>query len=145
MICTECNASFDPRHPKQRFCSPRCRYRNRDALPHRREYDRDRHRERREADTAAPTGWHNAKATAAWYGVEYEEFPREEIYERDGWVCGLCGDDIDRTLSWPDPKSASIDHVIPWSRGGAHTRANVQAACLDCNLRKGAANERAAA
>ncbi len=47
--------------------------------------------------------------------------------------------------AWPDPKSASIDHVVPWSRGGAHTRGNVQAACLDCNLRKGAPDELAAA
>lgn len=32
----------------------------------------------------------------------------------------------------------SMDHVIPLSRGGRHTKANVEPACLRCNRRKGA-------
>lgn len=31
---------------------------------------------------------------------------------------------------------ATIDHVIPLSRGGEHLPANVQAACLRCNSAK---------
>lgn len=33
---------------------------------------------------------------------------------------------------------ASLDHIIPLSRGGHHTADNVQAAHLACNHRKGA-------
>lgn len=145
MNCAECASPFEPRHVTQLFCSARCRYRNRDARPHRREYDRSRHRDRREMDVAAPTGWRNAKATAAWYGVDYEEFDRDEIFERDAWTCGICCEPIDPYLAYPEPLSASIDHVVPWSRGGAHTRENSQAAHLVCNLQKGAQVEMIAA
>jgi 5-methylcytosine-specific restriction endonuclease McrA len=33
--------------------------------------------------------------------------------------------------------SASVDHIIPLVLGGEHSMANVQAAHLVCNLRKG--------
>lgn len=67
-----------------------------------------------------------------------EDFTREEIFERDGWTCGLCAEPIDQDLSYPDPMSASLDHVIPLALGGEHSRANAQAAHLSCNSRKGA-------
>lgn len=137
MICAECGHGFGAKR-QRKFCSDRCRYKHRDARPHRRDYDRRRHRERRQADIAAPTGWHNARATAEWYGVEYEDFDKLEIFERDGWSCGICGGGIPKELNYPDPESASIDHIVPWSRGGSHTRANTQAAHLRCNQQKGA-------
>lgn len=55
-----------------------------------------------------------------------------------GW-CGLCGEPIDPDATWPDPAMASVDHIVPVSRGGKHERANVQAAHLGCNVHKGAA------
>jgi 5-methylcytosine-specific restriction endonuclease McrA len=33
--------------------------------------------------------------------------------------------------------AATVDHVVPRSRGGAHTWTNVIAACAQCNARKG--------
>lgn len=65
-----------------------------------------------------------------------ERFSSREIFERDGWLCGICRDAIDRALTWPQPESASLDHVIPIARGGGHTRENSQASHLRCNLRK---------
>lgn len=70
-------------------------------------------------------------------GAMVESFQSEEVYERDGWICGLCLEPVDRELRWPDPMSASLDHVIPLSKGGEHSRANTQLAHLDCNVRKG--------
>ena len=67
-----------------------------------------------------------------------EKFLDWEIFERDGWMCGLCQESIDSEIRWPDPLSVSLDHVIPVSKGGAHTRQNVQAAHLKCNLEKSA-------
>jgi 5-methylcytosine-specific restriction endonuclease McrA len=67
-----------------------------------------------------------------------ERFTRREVLERDEFVCGICLKKIDDALAHPDPWSASLDHVIPLSRGGAHTMANAQAAHLDCNRRKAA-------
>lgn len=66
-----------------------------------------------------------------------EPFTNIEIFERDGWECGLCGQHVDRELRHPDPLSPSLDHVVPLSVGGAHARENVQLAHLTCNVRKG--------
>jgi ribosomal protein S27E len=69
-------------------------------------------------------------------GVDFESFLSEEIFQRDKWVCGVCRRRISRRLRHPHPMSASLDHVIPLSKGGSHTRANARAAHLRCNLRR---------
>ena len=61
-----------------------------------------------------------------------------DIYERDHWTCQLCMEPLDRTAASPDWWSASIDHIVPISRGGADTPDNVQASHRICNIRKGA-------
>lgn len=79
---------------------------------------------------------HDARRRARLREAFVEDFTREEIYERDGWICGICEEPIDQSLSYPDPMSASLDHVMPLARGGEHSRANAQAAHLRCNVRK---------
>lgn len=64
------------------------------------------------------------------------DFKREDIFERDGWLCQLCCEEIDRSLRWPHPNCATIDHKVPLSVGGQHRADNVQAAHLGCNSRK---------
>ncbi|MEU9611901.1 HNH endonuclease [Streptomyces sp. NPDC048209] len=66
-----------------------------------------------------------------------ETFAPSEVHSRDRWTCQLCLLPIDPSIAWPDTMSASIDHVIPLSRGGAHSMANVQSAHLGCNCSKG--------
>lgn len=68
---------------------------------------------------------------------EAESFDREEIAERDGWRCGLCQRRVGKSYVWPDPRSASIDHIEPLSVGGKHRRENVILAHLGCNQSKG--------
>lgn len=60
-----------------------------------------------------------------------------DIYERDGWRCHICRRSVLRDKAWPHPRSPSIDHLIPLTRGGAHEPTNVKAACLRCNVSKG--------
>lgn len=52
-------------------------------------------------------------------------------------ICGLCGEPMDRAILWPDPLSKSLDHIHPLSRGGHHTKENLQWAHLFCNISKG--------
>lgn len=66
-----------------------------------------------------------------------ERFDPREIYERDHWTCGICNGSVDPTLEHPHPLSASLDHVIPVSLGGDHTRANTRCTHLTCNVRRG--------
>lgn len=78
-----------------------------------------------------------AKRRATERGAYVEQVDRFEIFQRDGWMCMLCGDPLHRDEVAPHPWSPSIDHVIPLARGGTHERANVQAAHFWCNSVKG--------
>lgn len=81
------------------------------------------------------TGDHRSRADL--YGVEYEPIDRLEIFERDDWTCGICRLPVEQGLAFPDPGSATLDHVVPMSRGGGHVPANVQLAHFYCNTVKG--------
>ncbi|WP_414056411.1 HNH endonuclease [Prescottella equi] len=59
------------------------------------------------------------------------------IAARDRWHCHLCGGKVRESLVYPHPNSASLDHVIPLSCGGAHDPSNVALAHLACNVAKG--------
>ena len=50
---------------------------------------------------------------------------RRAVFARDEWTCQYCGS-----------QAENLDHVVPRSRGGAHTWDNVVAACRHCNSRK---------
>ena len=65
-----------------------------------------------------------------------EVIDRLEVFAAGEWVCQLCKTAVDPSLKYPDPLSASLDHIQPLSLGGSHTRANVQLAHLECNVRK---------
>lgn len=67
-----------------------------------------------------------------------ERFDPIEVYERDDWMCQICGSEVESAVLYPDPFSASLDHVIALSRGGDHTRQNTVLAHLRCNLMKAA-------
>lgn len=69
-----------------------------------------------------------------------ERFWRKTIYKRDNWICGICDKPVDPDLDWPDPQSASLDHIIPLSHDGEHIRANVRLTHLHCNVTRGVGN-----
>ena len=52
-------------------------------------------------------------------------------------VCGICGQEVDKTIPYPHPMSPTIDHIIPISKGG-HPSAleNLQLAHRWCNRQK---------
>jgi 5-methylcytosine-specific restriction endonuclease McrA len=93
---------------------------------------------------ANPCGGLNIRQRIKKFGVEHERVVKLKVYERDGWQCGLCPEPVDPTLAYPHPMSASLDHVVPISRGGGHTYANTQCSHLECNVRKGARSEQLA-
>jgi len=53
---------------------------------------------------------------------------RREVFIRDGYTCQYCG---------RQSHDLTIDHVVPRSRGGAHSWENLVSACKPCNHRKG--------
>lgn len=115
-VCAGCGSPFLGNSKQKKYCSRECRsaFKNRDNWKH--------------------MNNRRARIRAVWV----ESFDRLEIFDRDEWQCGLCGEQVDPTARHPDPLSASLDHVVPISLGGQHSRANAQCAHLGCNVRKGA-------
>jgi len=74
-------------------------------------------------------------------GASHEPYTTDYVFERDNWMCQICGRKINKRLKWPNPQSKSIDHIIPLSRGGNDSPLNVQAAHLRCNVGKNATNK----
>jgi 5-methylcytosine-specific restriction endonuclease McrA len=70
-----------------------------------------------------------------------EDVPRLEIFERDGWQCQIVGClhpgvPVSLDAGRYDPLFATVDHVIPLSKGGLHERTNLACAHLACNSAK---------
>jgi 5-methylcytosine-specific restriction endonuclease McrA len=59
------------------------------------------------------------------------------LIERDGGICQLCRLPVSLASRAPDPASPTLDHVVPLSRGGEHSKANAQLAHYGCNSAKG--------
>lgn len=55
---------------------------------------------------------------------------RFDVFMRDAFRCRYCGISVD------DGAILHADHVIPESKGGPTTLANLVTACIDCNLGK---------
>ena len=52
-------------------------------------------------------------------------------------ICGICGKPVDFSLKYPDPLSATIDHIIPIAKGGHPSDiGNLQLAHRWCNRQK---------
>ena len=64
--------------------------------------------------------------------LPYRKAPpsRKNIFKRDNYCCQYCGKEMNN-------KEATIDHVVPTSKGGASSWVNMVAACRACNLFKG--------
>jgi len=52
-------------------------------------------------------------------------------------ICGICGKPVDFSLKYPHPLSATVDHIIPVSKGGHPSDLdNLQLAHRCCNREK---------
>jgi 5-methylcytosine-specific restriction endonuclease McrA len=73
-------------------------------------------------------------------GAAFSRSHRLAIFDRDGWTCGICHEDVNPNVECPSPMSAVVDHIIPISLRGEHSTRNAQCAHWICNSRKGPSN-----
>ena len=72
--------------------------------------------------------WSNApRESQERQRVRFSVAFRREIYERDGYRCRYCGG---------YEGGLSLDHIMPWSRGGSDDPSNLATACAPCNTKK---------
>jgi 5-methylcytosine-specific restriction endonuclease McrA len=64
--------------------------------------------------------------------VFVEAVDSRTVFERDKGQCGICMKPVDPASNW------EIDHIMPISKGGPHSYANVQLAHRKCNRSKAA-------
>jgi ribosomal protein L37AE/L43A len=63
---------------------------------------------------------------------------RQELFERDKWICQYCGEKVSQ-------QNATLDHFIPKSKGGDDSKDNLKTCCLLCNgIKSGKTYEEAA-
>lgn len=60
------------------------------------------------------------------------KYSRGNVYLRDDYTCGLCGQCFVHDLD-----ILTLDHVVPKSKGGKTNWANITTACKPCNSSKG--------
>jgi len=58
---------------------------------------------------------------------------RWRVFERDNWMCRICGDPVNRDARTPELDAPTVDHIVPLARGGAHAPDNWQTAHFYCN------------
>ncbi len=72
---------------------------------------------------------HAAKRRALKKAQFVEDVDPVVVFERDGGICGICREPVDR-------QNFHVDHVRPLAKGGEHSYANTQVAHPECNCAK---------
>lgn len=140
--CLWCGKEFRPANRTSgKFCSRECAF---SAL-------KAGHPQARESQKVKGFS-RSAKQRCILYGVPYEVVRRQDVFERDGWTCGICGVELlrhqqrDPETNRLNDRCPTIDHIIPLSLGPpspGHIPSNVMAACRKCNVAKGASVDEA--
>lgn len=62
---------------------------------------------------------------------------RHKVYIRNQGICQLCNEYVYLNIDYPDQQCATIDHIVPVSKGGTHALYNLQLAHWICNIKRG--------
>jgi 5-methylcytosine-specific restriction endonuclease McrA len=163
--CEWCNTEFDTARKDMKFCKETCRIAaqrdkdikatlaKHDANPRRFDFDCERCGQVVTTDKHVTRGAYGRYCRSCALVKRRERYriktanrqkimnpiriSADVIIKRDGNVCHLCDVEIDLTLARNSRFGATIDHVIPVSKGGADTLENMRLAHWICNIKKG--------
>jgi hypothetical protein len=78
------------------------------------------------------------KQWAKRYGNKYEYISRSIVYRKHKYICTSCGVKCihPNKDNYNQSNAATLDHIIPKSKGGSHTYDNVTLLCRSCNTMK---------
>lgn len=163
--CQWCNTQFETAYKVKKFCKDSCRlaFQNKQranvtkakhiANPRRFDFDCER------CQTVVQTDKHISRGAYGRFCRNCALVKRRERYriktakrqkitnpirisadvliQRDGNLCHICLTQIDLSLARNSRFGATIDHVIPVSKGGPDTLENMKLAHWICNIKKG--------
>lgn len=109
--CIQCNESFSTHVKSKVFCSASC------ASKHHKKQGKHRRR-------------------AIMQDSPHESIPLARLCKQSDWTCASCGCLCHLPIGNNDINEATLDHIIPLSKGGFHLWHNVQLLCRQCNVRK---------
>lgn len=161
-VCVWCSRSFETNRDSTRFCSTECRkaetlrhladkWRENNPRPAQYVYTcdfcsgeivRDRPlggSRRYHADCAveAKRARYRKKTVARQSAtVRPSGVSLLAVVERDGWACWLCGVMVDQSVPRTSRMGATVDHVVPLSKGGSDELENLRLAHWICNNKK---------
>lgn len=164
-VCLWCSKTYITNLKKSKFCSSRCRnacsndkqvkatQAKHAANPRRFDFDCDRCYQIVQTDKPVSRGAYgrfcrNCALVRRRERYRIKTANRQKItnpirisadvlIERDGNNCHICLTEIDLSLARNSRFGATIDHVIPVSKGGADTLDNMKLAHWICNIKKG--------
>jgi len=92
---------------------------------------------RRERDEAADMArrWHKVASAHEILTPPVGGKRLVKLAYRDGWECAYCGKET--CVAGKNGPKATVDHVVPKSKGGLDALSNCVVACDDCNKAKG--------
>lgn len=164
-VCELCGSVFHSEYPTARFCSEKCK--TKDKINKKLARDRKKTAVRQAEEIAKDkvcaccgSVFHsiyeskiycdkcavrynncNHRLRAKKYGVAYEPgITLEKLIKRDGNICQICGEPCDKSdRSWGNgigPLYPTQDHIIAMAKGGGHVWSNMQLAHALCNAIK---------
>ena len=121
--CRQCGKSYAPKQrSRDQFCSRKCTDEFRRAnggIPN---------------DVKRENFGKNHLTRAKKYGVAWERIRTQDILERDGWRCYICGSSTPKELRGTfEDNAPELDHIVPMVAGGGHVKSNVACCCRKCN------------
>jgi len=125
-VCKECGLEVTSNYGEKRreYCCLTCAYKN----ARRKEHATDRHKKYVR---------HYKKLREKQLAEAFVEAVNyDEIFERDGGICTVCGLPALKDKFEDNYWSGTIDHIIPLSVGGKHSMSNCQLAHRVCNSLK---------
>ena len=80
----------------------------------------------------------SSRRRARLAGLAVEDYTLEQILERDGIDCVLCGEELDLDAVAPAPWAATVEHLecISWPGSAGDVFGNVAAAHATCNFKR---------
>lgn len=153
--CFRCSKSFESNLSHKKFCSEDCRYKfQRESYEYRPieliewvcecgiKFFRSHWRDRRKYCDDCRLKYQRARyrmktVRRQSLTVKPSRLSCDEVAARDNYVCHICDGWVDMSLPRTSGLGATVDHVIPLSKGGSDEPENLRLAHWACNVRKG--------